>query len=56
MKDGENLYCDPVGCNAVWYVGTFHASEVSHFDLLGLVWHNLLNGYPSISYEPLFMC
>jgi len=37
----------------VWYGGTFHGSEVSHFGLLGLVWHSLLNGYPSISNEPL---
>jgi len=53
MKDGENSYCGPVGCNAVWCGGTFHGSKVSHFGLLGLVWHSLLNGYPSISNEPL---
>jgi len=53
MKDGENSYCGPVGCNAVWYGGTFHGSAVSHFGLLGLVWHSLLHGYPSILNEPL---
>jgi hypothetical protein len=37
----------------VWHGDTFHGSEVSHFGLLGLVWHSLLNGYPSISHEPL---
>jgi hypothetical protein len=52
-KDGEDLYCGPVGCSAVWYVVTFHGSEVSHFDFLSLVYHNLLNGYPSISNKPL---
>lgn len=31
----------------------FMASEVSHFGLLGMAWHSLLNGYPSIPNEPL---
>jgi hypothetical protein len=51
MKEGENLYCGPVGCNVVWYAVIFHGSEVSHFGLLGLVWHSLLTFWRWIFFQ-----